>query len=128
MITNLVASIAVSLVTNVTEQITGYEHYEPAPCPEGRIGCLVFHQRGVNPTHKTITTNVIEITTITFDWLGTNQTVKVESLISAKSGFWSRAWTSSPFPPPVDSEWHYSVPLTNIWIGPNGIIQFPKIQ
>lgn len=72
MITNLVASIVVTVVTNVTERLP--THSEPAPCPDAGafgagISCGVYHSKTVpdaNPKEKWIDYAVKEVTTATF--------------------------------------------------------------
>jgi hypothetical protein len=44
MITNLLATIVVTLVTNTTERVP--QKYFDGGCPDGIIGCLVIHQPG----------------------------------------------------------------------------------
>lgn len=87
MITNILASIVISLVTNTTENVLEYERYEypsrytlemhidPSKCD---------YKKGVNPTKKQITTTVVEITTVKF-WLDGHEKpheTKVERVIS----------------------------------------------
>ncbi len=83
MITNLLASIVVTLSTNVTDRFP--THTESAPCPEGRIGCLVYHCQLVpdeNPDHKWVKTTVSRVTTVAFDLNGQHMEAKSEELVS----------------------------------------------
>jgi len=80
--TNITAIVTVCLVTNVTERFP--QHWESMPCPERRLGCLVNHGQNVNdanPKEKWVTTNVVEVTTLRFDWLG-NQEIKSERAVT----------------------------------------------
>lgn len=85
MITNLLATIVVTLVTNAPV-VTDNAEYEmrAAPCPEHRIGCLVNHwERGpmTKPaTEKTETITVDEVRKLTTQFEG----VKIEKELSKK--------------------------------------------
>lgn len=77
MITNLLATIVISLSTNVTEEVTRYEWVEndwPASKVEGGFnnehGFYVFptRRKGVNPLEKLLTTKVIKAHVITFEY------------------------------------------------------------
>jgi hypothetical protein len=60
MITNLIATIVVTLVTNVTERFP--QHLEYEPCPDNISGCLVLHGahyvNDANPSKKWVRTTV----------------------------------------------------------------------
>lgn len=62
MTTNLLATVLVTLVTNVTERVPMESHM--VPCPEGRLGCLVIHWSPEtpvpNPTNKWVRTTITE--------------------------------------------------------------------
>lgn len=62
MTTNLLATVVITLVTNVTERVPMEPHM--VPCPEGRIGCAVIHWGPdtpvLNPTNKWVRTTIIE--------------------------------------------------------------------
>lgn len=106
MLTNLVAAVAITIVTNISEQVTGYARYVPDGCPEGRIGCAVYHTKGVDPNQKTITTNIVEITSLTFDWLGEKREFKSERVIDSKSVTIALQWivtTNAPALPHFDN-------------------------
>lgn len=47
MITNLLASITITVVTNLVDrfEVTDRGTYVPASCPDGRVGCAVFHAK-----------------------------------------------------------------------------------
>ncbi len=67
MITNLVASVVVSLVTNTTERLP--MHTVPDPCPDGLIGCLVYHchlEPDKDPDRKWVKTEVVRQKSISF--------------------------------------------------------------
>lgn len=75
MITNLVASITISLVTNITERFP--QHLESTPCPDVVAGsistCATFHGKWVDDPHprqKWVKTTVSRVKTVSFDWLG----------------------------------------------------------
>lgn len=63
MITNLVETIlTISLATNVSVSLE--TRSVPVPCPEGRIGCLVYHSKDEpveNPRWRTVETKVVRI-------------------------------------------------------------------
>jgi len=68
--TNLLATIAFCIVTNVSTNVEREVVGRHAiPCPEGRIGCLVYHSEIEygKEIAKTETTEVSEIMTITID-------------------------------------------------------------
>lgn len=72
MITNLVETIlTVSLATNVT--ISPETRSVPIPCPDGRIGCLVYHSKDeptYNPRWRTVETKVVRIRKTSIPSLG----------------------------------------------------------
>ena len=81
-LTNLVLSAAqsVTLITNVTSGDNSPQRSVQIPCPEGMIGCLVYHSKleptGEPPTEKWVATNVVAQFTLTFDWIGQERTVQ----------------------------------------------------
>lgn len=85
MITNLVASIVVSIVTNVSERWP--THAEAVPCPEGRIGCAVLHWGpeipDKDPTNKWVRTTIKRVTTCKFTWNDKPREVLDEEILSS---------------------------------------------
>ena len=85
--TNLIAVVAVCIVTNVMQADNG-----KAGCPYG-AGCLVLgcdHQPGYPATEKTETTEVVEVKTLKFSWEGEEYTAKRERVLSRKVKRWAR--------------------------------------
>lgn len=82
--TNLLASIVVSLVTNVTEVVPEVVTDQVTSCPENRHGCAVIHYKTIpSTTEKEIVTTVTKREVLTFEWRGkrssTNDVVISES-------------------------------------------------
>jgi hypothetical protein len=76
MITNLIASVTFMLVTNTSEIHTDYELREWSGHEPGcHLGCLLVHTRGVNPTAKTVTTEINLLSIATFKFQGESYTV-----------------------------------------------------
>lgn len=74
--TNIVAAVVVSVVTNVTEDFP--KHLVAEPCPQGLQGCAVFHGKWVNDENakeKTLITTCKELTVLKFDWNGPREIV-----------------------------------------------------
>lgn len=74
--TNLIEAItSLVLVTNVTTEYP--KRTEPAPCPDGMIGCLVMHYREVpveNPQQRWIVTKIRELELVALPSLGITNT------------------------------------------------------
>ena len=74
MITNIVAAIVVTIATNTTEVVTKWEKSDliSDPCPDGRMGCTVFHghYRHSGPLEKLISTSAVKTTKLEFEWNG----------------------------------------------------------
>lgn len=69
--TNILASIVVSLVTNVTEVVPQEVTNEETSCPENRPGCAVIHYKTIpSKTKKEIVTATIRREVLIFDWNG----------------------------------------------------------
>lgn len=96
MITNILASIVITLVTNVTTTDNAVYEQTPNPCPDRKsfgpgVSCLVFHgySNGAkikDATEKTETTTIKEVSTIEFVWNGEKKSVpNGERVISTKS-------------------------------------------
>lgn len=67
MITNLLATVVTTLVTNTTERFP--QQFEATGCPDGMLGCLVAHGNMVNvtnPKEKWIDTIITKQTVFTF--------------------------------------------------------------
>jgi hypothetical protein len=78
--TNLIASVVVSLVTNTSEVWPQKLVPMASPLPQGPSGAIpaVFHGRWVDDKTqgtKTIVTTAKEITTLRFDWNGAREVV-----------------------------------------------------
>jgi hypothetical protein len=83
MITNLLATVAVCLVTNSFDVVQ--THSEPMAAPKGEENSAVyfFHQvPDANPTNKIIVTEITRITVYSFDF--SPQVIREEELISRK--------------------------------------------
>jgi hypothetical protein len=94
-VTNLIAAVVVSVITNVTTEIG-------KPCP----GCAMWGiQQGSEfiPGHEyscpekdlprdtmRVTTEVVEVRTLRFAWDGQQHTVKHERVLSRKVRRWTR--------------------------------------
>ena len=83
--TNLIATILVTVVTNmatdVEREIIGTQSVQ---CPDGMVGCLVFHaeyQYG-KEIARTETTTVTEITKLAFQWKGKQRLVEERRVLS----------------------------------------------
>lgn len=87
MTTNLLASIIITIATNVTEESTQWEMFElnqaiPLSSTYTPAYYTFPEQRGVNPTEKLVTSNVVETTTLSFDWQGKRE-IKVDRVLSS---------------------------------------------
>lgn len=100
MLTNLLATVTTFLVTNTTEVATSYDSYEWAPCPEGRIGCLVNHTRGVNPNGKQVTTTISKVTLYLVEVSGKTNEVRQSETISSTTKYFVREWKEVAAPCP----------------------------
>jgi hypothetical protein len=112
MITNLLASIVVSLVTNTTE--TFPKHMVPVPPPAGQEMYLVYRAReeiDENPKEKWVTTNILEVTVIRFNALGKQYEAKSERAITNWTTHLLIAapepakWTNDPTNAPIPWSW-----------------------
>ena len=84
MLTNLLATIVTCLVTNTTEKFPQHEVPDPSPT-YGNITLAVYRchlENDLNPTCKTVITEVVQVTTISFDWDGVNLSTKKEKVMS----------------------------------------------
>lgn len=107
--TNIIASVLVSVVTNVTEVMPTKSI--PAPCPEETrveivggvvkgnfFGCLVDHTQEVpdpDAKTKTINTKCIEKTVLRFDWNGPREIVS-ERVLWESSQVLKLEWVAKP--------------------------------
>jgi hypothetical protein len=132
MITNLLATIIVSLVTNTVENVTEWDHMEPTPCdhPPQQMwggygfyqGCLVAHMKGVGPKRKERITTIKEVSTLTFDWMGAKREIPSERVVSeTREAFaleWNRAELKKADPLQGSINIGGGIFLTNrAWIG-----------
>jgi hypothetical protein len=101
--TNIMATIIVCIVTNVTpsveREVIGTR---PTPCPDadygkgvgfgGVISCLVYHCENIygDEIAKTETTEVVEIKTLRLTWEGEEYTAKRERVLSSKVRRWKK--------------------------------------
>lgn len=83
MITNIVASIVVALVTNVSERFPQTFVAEACPSKDGTVlDMFCGHNANVpNPKEKWILYSVAEVTTLRFDWNGPRE-VKSKCVIT----------------------------------------------
>ena len=79
--TNLIASIVVTVVTNTAERLP--QIIVPVKCPDakngGGFGCLVNHTETIpdpNPKEKMVVTTCRETTTLRFEWRGHREIVE----------------------------------------------------
>lgn len=88
MITNLLASLVVTLVTNITTSDNAVYEQIQNPCPDKMVGCCVFHGYRNGPlikpaTEKTEIAVVKEITSAEFNWGAEKKTFPLsEKIIS----------------------------------------------
>ena len=72
MITNLLASIVITLTTNVSERFPGHQGF--GECPDHNPGCLAIHGNGwindPDPKKKWVRTTVTKVKTLQFDFEG----------------------------------------------------------
>jgi len=91
--TNIIATIIISVVTNVSTNFT-HEMFSggPTSCPEGRVGCLVYHYKHIkgDVIGKTETATVTEVKTLTFDWDGRPYSAEHKRVLSAKVKTWKK--------------------------------------
>ena len=91
--TNLIATIVVCIVTNVTTNaVVERTYYNPLPCPDSKpgdmISCAVFHAEVVNvysETERDVLTEAVEVKTLSFEWEGRSHTVKSERVLWTKA-------------------------------------------
>ena len=113
MITNLVATIAISLVTNVTETLPKHMRADPMPPGQETLAICISHAvDDANPTEKWVTTNIVEVTTVSFE-LGQHYEAKSERSITN--------WTTHfvigrPEPPKWNLDTN-NVPIPMLWFG-----------
>lgn len=105
--TNLLASIIVTVVTNVTEEFP--KHLVPDPIPSLGPGFnsvpAVFRghwENDANPTQKKVTTTCKEITTLQFEWNGHREIVSERVLWESECVMELKSdWVKSEKPFPV---------------------------
>lgn len=110
MITNLIASIIVTLVTNTTEHYP--QHSVSDPAPPGEVCDLVYlsHlENDANATEKIVVTEIKEVTTVHYECAGSeHDDVVAERVLQQYSHKEQLAWRATvytngvmTFPPPV---------------------------
>jgi hypothetical protein len=114
MITNILATVIVSLVTNATETLP--KHIVADPAPPGQETFAVYRGHAVdddNPKEKWVTTNVVEVTKIRFEALGQQYEAKSERVITN--------WTTHfLLAAPEPAKWNHdtnNVPIPMCWFG-----------
>jgi hypothetical protein len=131
MITNLIASVTFMLVTNTVSVDTEFERYEPDSCPEIGRGyyCAVYHRKGVNPTAKTVTTEINLLSIATFKFQGESYTVTNSKAIDrtvkrfVKQSEWVESqtnggWKGTPYDGGYHWEWTTNAyVITNFMMG-----------
>ena len=83
MITNIVASVVVSLVTNTSETLP--KHMVTDPPPPGLETLTVYRGHAVddeNPKEKWVTTKICEVTTVRFNAMGNQYEARSERVIT----------------------------------------------
>jgi len=104
--TNILAIVTIAVVTNVSEQFP-VETYNPSPCPEGRLGCAVFHGTPVYAKdRKTVTTTIKEVISARFEAYPSVPAVTLkEKVLSVSSQTLklntTTAWETDTNPPPA---------------------------
>lgn len=118
--TNTLAVIVVTLVTNLTET---FPHMSvPAP-NTGPPGNLLYYSQAVpvpNPTQKWVTVSIVEVATVTNLWNGEPVVGKKERPITN----WTEHYVLVPPPPPPPPKWERSTnnaPIPMYW--PHGGFQ-----
>jgi hypothetical protein len=114
MITNLLASVCVTLVTNVSEQFP--QHLEPVASPsDGPSVYAVFVGRNVpdkDPKEKWVTTNIVEVTTVSFQCLGQAFETKKERPVAS----WTTHFRLAPPDPQRWTRDTNNAPLPVTWL------------
>lgn len=112
MITNLVATVAVTLATNVSEVLP--KHMVSGPYPPGTetLAIYIGHaEDDANPKEKWVTTNIVEVTSIRFDAFGQQYEAKSERAVTN--------WTTHfLLGPPEPTKWNRdtnNVPIPTTW-------------
>lgn len=85
MLTNLIASVVTCLLTNSTDVFPTHSVSDPMPTGQDGFYYAIYkcHQEpDLNPTHKTVVTEVKEVTTYEFKAL--NQKIVTEKLVSRR--------------------------------------------
>jgi len=90
--TNLIATIVIAVVTNVTTTDNGHDAYRMSERQGYSYGCLVMgctEDHDLVPmkyaTEKTTTTQAVEVKTLTFEWEGKTYTAKGERVLWTKT-------------------------------------------
>ena len=85
--TNLIAAIIVSVVTNtVTNRVVESTYYNSLPCPDHIDTCLVFHAEKVNvysETERDVTTEVVETRLLEVMFDGEMSTIERKRVLSS---------------------------------------------
>ena len=119
--TNILAILTVAIVTNITTEVDREVlGYSPTVCPDGMAGCLVYH---CEPTYgkvkgKTVTTKVVEVSTLSFTWKDLPRELTSERAISSSSVHYKKTegWEEAD---EVKPEWHGFPPILS---GTNNIL------
>lgn len=114
MITNILASVVVSMTTNVTETLP--KHTVPVPAPPGEEMNAVYRSRLVddeNPREKWVTTNIVEVTTIRFEAFGKQYLATSERAITN----WTTHFLLAAPGPKVWNRDSNNVPVPQFWFG-----------
>lgn len=114
MITNLAASVVVSLVTNTAEIFP--RHIVPDAPPSSGSGSVhaVFYGREEpvpNPKEKWVKTSIVEITTVKFQLQGRQYESKSEQPVTN----WTTHFILAPPPPQQWVKSQYNAPVPPIW-------------
>lgn len=97
MITNLLASVIVTIATNTTEHIE-YERYVDVP----NFSVLLTNppiypgptREGINPQRKIVTTQAVKTTVLKFDWLGQEQRRETSEILWATNVVHEFKWVA----------------------------------
>lgn len=119
MITNILASIVITLVTNTVETLPKHYVIDPGPASTGNMALAVaygHYEPDASPKEKWITTNVVEVTTVTFEAMKKQFEAKSERSVT---NWTTHFWIEPPAPPPP-AKWiadtnSVEIPATWFW-------------
>jgi hypothetical protein len=103
MLTNLIAGIVCTIVTNTTETVTAWEKsvWVSEPCPnssEFLFMCAVNHGKMVNsgPLEKTTTVQAVKRANLTVEWMGKSQVMVHDEVLWSSNSVIKLEWVKKP--------------------------------